>query len=217
MNKKVINIIALLINLTIIVLEIIGAILSVGKNGWSSFQFYTEDSNYLLTISATIFSVYLIINLLSKKSIPSWVYFLKYIAVCCVTLTFLVVLFVLGPMAESSAPGVGYVAMLFNNSMLYHHFLCPLLALLSFFLCEREYRMDKKALFIGSAPTLLYATIIIILNLTRAIVGPYPFLRVYEQPWYMSIMWVIIIIGGAFLIQWLLWFIHNKTLIKEKK
>lgn len=208
MNIKIRNMTGILLNAALIVLEIIGCVLSVSKNGWNTFQFYTEDSNYLLLLSSLIIFVYQMTHLLSKKPMPGWMLFIRYAAICCVSLTFLVVLFVLGPMAEATTPG-GYVAFLFSDSMLYHHFLCPIIALLSFFLCENVHTLSKKELLFASIPTLVYATTIIILNLSRTITGPYPFLRVYEQPWYMSIIWVIAILGGAFLIQWGIWALHN--------
>jgi len=34
--------------------------------------------------------------------------------------------------------------------------------------------------------------------------GPYPFLRVNEQPVYMSVLWVAVIMGGAYLLAWLI-------------
>ena len=44
----------------------------------------------------------------------------------------------------------------------------------------------------------------------RVVEGPYPFLRVYEQPVYMSIIWVIVILGSAYGIAFLLASLLNR-------
>ena len=59
-------------------------------------------------------------------------------------------------------------------------------------------------------PTLIYALILMALNLMRVVEGPYPFLRVYEQPVYMSIIWVIVILGSAYGIAFLLASLLNR-------
>ncbi|MBO4760761.1 MAG: hypothetical protein J5520_03320, partial [Bacteroidales bacterium] len=41
--------------------------------------------------------------------------------------------------------------------------------------------------------TLLYGVVAITLNLLRLLYGPYFFLHVYEQPIYVSIFWVIVL------------------------
>ena len=52
-------------------------------------------------------------------------------------------------------------------------------------------RYSKKLLpFIS---LFVYGIPIIILNITRTLDGPYPFLRVYNQPIYMTIIWIIIL------------------------
>ena len=53
-------------------------------------------------------------------------------------------------------------------------------------------------------PTLVYALVLVILNLAKLVDGPYPFLKVYQQPVYMSCIWVLAILGGAYLIAALL-------------
>jgi len=37
----------------------------------------------------------------------------------------------------------------------------------------------------------IYAVVIVICNILRIIEGPYPFLRVYDQPIYMTILYAI--------------------------
>ena len=53
-------------------------------------------------------------------------------------------------------------------------------------------------------PPVLYAAVIVTLNLTRTVRGPYPFLLVYEQPVWASLLWAGVILGTAWLIALLL-------------
>ena len=58
--------------------------------------------------------------------------------------------------------------------------------------------------------TLIYAAIFITLNILKVYEGPYPFLMVYKQPVYMSIIWFILIVGGAFGIGKGIMWVKNK-------
>lgn len=199
------QILALMLNVLIFALEIIGMILSFIEYGDGSFEYYTQDSNYLATIASAVFIPFAIMALCGKKPMPRWVVSLRHMATACLALTFFVVLFVLIPMdGLSSLPW-----MLFSGPNLYHHFLCPLLAMLSFIAFETEPALSKRCVLTGMTPTLLYAIVIIILNIAKLLVGPYPFLHIYEQPWYMSIVWIAVILGMATLLAWLLWLLNR--------
>ena len=51
-------------------------------------------------------------------------------------------------------------------------------------------------------PTLIYGVVSLYMNYIRAYIGPYPFLYIYIQPVYMTVIWMILIFGGAGLIAW---------------
>jgi hypothetical protein len=85
--------------------------------------------------------------------------------------------------------------------MLFTHTLCPLLALASFALLEHD-RVSSKDIPAAMIFTLAYATIMIILNIAKVVVGPYPFLMVYNQPIWASILWCVGILGGAAVLTW---------------
>ena len=68
MNKKQINSAALIINLTIIVLEVIGFVLAINELGMDTVIYYTENSNFLVLIASILFSYYII----KQKKIPKW-------------------------------------------------------------------------------------------------------------------------------------------------
>ena len=107
--------VSLLINLLIIVFEIVGLISNYLYNSRIDIEFYTEDSNILLLICSTLFVYYLI----KRKSIPKWLHIFKYLATVCVTITFIVVLFILAPIYNFN-----YGLLLFGNTMLFHHTIC---------------------------------------------------------------------------------------------
>ena len=200
MTKKH-EIIALLLNISVAVMEIPAFRLSLLRNGKSLIQFYTEDSNLLAGISCIVMAVFLIRKISGGAAVPNWAGILKYMSVCCLTLTFLVVIFVLGPMTGSSN---GFLSFLFKNSMLYQHFLCPIVLFISFMFFENDFALEKRHIKFAMMPTLLYASVILVLNITRSVTGPYPFLYIYDQPVWASVLWLAVIIGSSFLIALLI-------------
>jgi len=201
-NKK--TLLALVINIALIIMELIGIIICINEmNPWTTlFVYYTEDSNIFLLLTCILTSVYLIIKLIKKEPLPKYVLMLKYMSVSTVIETFLIVVFVLGFMLEGPNGMNGHVYCLFIGSMLYHHFLCPVIGFLSFVLLEqeKEVQFSFKDTIIAMAPTLVYGSIAIFLNIIKVWEGPYPFLLVYEQSILMSIVWCILVLGCAYLI-----------------
>ena len=184
------NIAAFCVNLAVAIMALRGVIMSYVNYKWGTFLYYTVLSNLFAAIACLLVCAFQL-----SGNVPQWVYGVQYAAVCCLTVTFLVVIFVLAPAAGEH----GYRTMLLKGDMLYHHLLCPVLILVSFLLLERPTLPVHYALF-AMLPTLLYGTITMLLNILRKLNGPYPFLHVYEQPVYMSIIWFIAIIGGSYLI-----------------
>lgn len=192
---------SLIVNSLIIILEVIGFILVFNELGINSLQYYTEDSNLLLLISSIILVYYLSKN----KELPSWFKSFRHIAVVSTTLTLIVVLTVL-----SWTTDMGLYHLLFGGSMLYHHTLCPILAILSFIFVEKY---DEIKVIKGLYFTIVYAIIMIILNVLKIVEGPYPFLRVYEQPILHSIIWTILILAITYVIALILKKVNGKVII----
>jgi hypothetical protein len=205
-RKRLITSLAL--NIFIVITEIIGLTISLKAHGISSFKFYTEDSNIFALIACAIYAIYTAICLKSGKTVlPQWVRILKHAATLCLAITFVVVIFILSPMA---GPG-GYKTMLLYGSMLYHHLICPIAAIIAFIFFDFGPPLTKKQINIALIPTFIYSAIVLSLNIAKVMVGPYPFLRVYEQPVYMSIIWFGVILGGAYLLAWLLLLANKKS------
>lgn len=179
-------------NASIIVLELIGTALSFRNGGFRNLMWYTVLSNVFALVSSIAF----LVSYLRRGGKVGFIAgMLRYLASCCLAVTFLTVIFVLVPMA---VPGRGAANVLYKGPQLYHHILCPILSALSFIFVERGMRINKKATAAACAPTLLYALVFIVLNLLRAVRGPYPFLHVYEQPWFLSVIWFLVIGGISF-------------------
>ena len=188
----------------VVILEVIALVLSVIEQGLGSFVFYTRDSNYLTMAVCLLFCIYAVKELRGKGARPNWLYTMRYISVSCLMLTFFVVIFVLMPSMGENA-----LSMLYEGSMLYQHTLCPILSLFSFFVFETEGRLPKTDMIKALIPTLVYALITIMLNICRVIEGPYPFLMVYSQPWYASVLWCVIILGIAGFLAFAVWRLYS--------
>ena len=175
----------LYLEVAIIAGEMAGLVFSAGKNGWlGQFIYYTQCSNlFLMAVSA----VYL--ACLLRKSVPVWVQRLRYIAACLTTVTFAVTVCVL-------IPWYGHPEyFLLEKNGLFQHLLCPLLAVAGLPFLEKRSRRDCRWAVV---PTLVYGIVFFGLNILRVVVGPYPFLYVYEQPWYMSAAWFAVILAAAY-------------------
>lgn len=181
-------------NLLIILLEIIGTAISFSNGGISVLKWYTVLSN----ITAFIASVcWLSACLRGNGDIPKWIKLLRYCAAVCLSVTFLIVVFVLVPMA---IPYGTAASVLYQGPQIYHHILCPIISFISFAFLEDNTGITRSHAFIAAVPTLIYGIVAMLLNILRVIEGPYPFLLVYQQPWYMSVMWFVLIIGLAFVL-----------------
>lgn len=166
------------------------------------YLYFTNLSN-LFALLSTCFYVYAF-HYSKYLRIAS---LLKYMSVCVTTLTFLVVAFILVPMQG--------LQMFYMGNFIFFHVICPILLFISFFKID-TYDLRSNDYKYGILPTLLYASIVLVLNILKVIEGPYPFLMVYKQPIYMSMIWVVVIIGIAIVIsKLLLKMIHPKWTICE--
>ncbi len=186
---KEINMAAIAVNSIIIILELIGCCISIIGTRGSSLIYYTVLSNLLGLVSSCCYVVSAL-----RGEIPRWVTMLRYCSAVCLTVTFLVVIFVLVPMA---LPYGTAGDILYKGAQIYHHILCPILTFVSFVFLEGGEKLSAVHILIAAAPTLAYAVVTIILNLLKVIHGPYPFLHVYEQPWFMSVIWFTVIVGSS--------------------
>ena len=192
---------SLISNLLIAGMEL-GALILCFIFEWpSTFKYYTTISNVFAGISCFLLAVYQFINYKTNKELPHFIIIFKYISACMLSVTFLVVLFVLVP---ASGDVNEMIRLLFSPK------LCPILCIISFVLFENEYIIKKKYILYSLIPTFLYAIIFIFLNAFNIVNGPYFFLKVNNQPIYMSIIWFVAIMSLAAGISSLLWFLNKR-------
>lgn len=211
-TKQKTNTAQLIFAILMVISGCIGIFLSAKTSGIGLFIMYTEDSNLFNLLVAIIYLASFFMKSLKNPTAKKVIKQLRYITTCCVTLTFLVVLFILSPMlAMETGSAEGFLIMFFKGSMLFNHFLTPILAFISFVFLEKEPTLKKKNCFYAIIPTFIYAAVTITLNALRLLDGPYPFLRVHNQSILASIIWVIAIFALNYLIAWLLLFFNTKV------
>lgn len=177
-------------NVLILIFELIGFGMGITID---MFVYYTNLSNLAAALSCVLVLLEMSGRFGEKPGAAvSW---FKYIAVCMTTVTLLVVLFILAPMQG--------MQMLYMGNFFSFHLICPVLMLVSFLFFEKL-KLDSRKIYIGVLPTLCYAAVTILCNCIGILDGPYPFLRVREQPLYMSVIWCVVVLGIAGLIACLL-------------
>ncbi len=140
---------------------------------------YTEDSNLFALIVAIIYFSYLY----KERKIPKYLSVLRLISAVSLTLTFSVVVFFLLPITNFN------IGFMFGNANFFFHLACPLLMVYMFPFVDKKSKFNIKNLLMSNVPTLLYGTILIILNILRKVDGPYPFLQVYKNTILESVLW----------------------------
>ena len=195
-------VLSIVLNLFIVRWEPVAIRMTWEAVGSQTFTFYTENSNVFAFFVCLLVAVFQLVCLFTGRQLPRWVKALKFIATCCLTMTFLTVVFVLGPYYSSQG---GVVFLLTESSMLYHHLLNPLCAFVSFVFLEREPRLPAKCIPLALVPTVLYGSVALWANYQRLLVGPYPFLMVYEQTQMQTVLWSAAILAMNLFYAWLVW------------
>ncbi len=203
---------AIVLDLLIIVFGILGTYIELYENGPGMLGYYTVDSNIFMAACCFLDIIYQIRELQGQKNYV-WVKEVKYTGVCCMTITFCIVFFVLAPMGGLE----GYQRIFFEGALKYQHFLCPILSVASYLFIDRfQVILKRSMVYVALIPTIIYAVITVSLNIARIMYGPYPFLYVYEQSVGMSFFGGVLILGIEYLIVWLLWKI-NQTVKKRNQ
>lgn len=197
---------ALVFNVIIVLLETISLTMCFCKDGLSSFQYFTIDSNIIAFFASLLYSICTIVDLVYEQDkIPKFVNYLKYIASTCLLITMIVVLTVLVPTMG------GAKAMLLENAMPYHHIICPILTIVSYMFVEKQDIRGYKTAFIPFGITLFYGVLMIVLNIVGKISGPYPFLKVTENSVGYTTIWLFILLVGAYGFGFLINLVNKKT------
>ena len=166
--------------LIILLLEIRGLSLSLSGRKWMILIFYTQLSNLITTLSAT---------LLLFLGQPYWVTVLRYISTCMLVMTFFVTTCVLIPMGGSAKK------LLWSGNGLYHHVLCPVISTASYIIVEMH--AAGSLIWLPAVITLAYGIVMLCLNGLRKVDGPYPFFRVHYQSVAATVLWMAILFAAV--------------------
>lgn len=191
MNKKKL---ALIVSIIIVILEIVGFGRSLLVTRDFSLAYYTNDSNILALISSLLFIVFYHKDSELVKDI-------RFVSTACLTVTILVVIFVLCPMYDFN-----YKLFMFTDNFLIFHTIVPILSIFSYIVLEDRSSKNYLCFFF----TLIYSIILLGLNVLCLIEGPYPFLMVRNQSPLMTLLWGVILVGGSYGIGILLNYLNKK-------
>ena len=87
------RLLSIALNLFIVWAEPIALPMSWDWGKEQMFIFYTEDSNILSACICAMVAVGQLVCIFTGRELPRWLHTLKYIATCCLTMTFLTVVF----------------------------------------------------------------------------------------------------------------------------
>lgn len=201
-------------NLIVTVGEIIGLLMIFSSIGLKAVEYYTVDSNIVCLFACLFMAISQILVVFGKREeVPQWVVSFKYCATCLVAVTFIVVVTILAPFDASHGMPLSkaYSTLLLHDNMLWLHFICPLVCVLSFVFFDSSLEERTTRPVEALIPTEIYGVILVQLNAVRKVVGPYPFLMMYNQTLKMSVIWMFAVFGVALLLAWLIYLWKKKA------
>ena len=222
---------SIIFNLLIIISSLIGLILSISGSdtmmvSFKSLLFFTLQSNIICIIVSILTLVFLIKNYISpNKKIPSLIYTIKFLGVCCITLTMLVFWLFLAIQTN--------VKYLLGPSNLTLHTISPILCILDFLLNDNIIKFNNSKIITCSCGFPIYYLIFVFICVYHGItfsngkdgLFPYFFLNYRVLGWfkisknglgvfYWIIIMICITIGIGYGLYNLKIFVNNK--FKEK-
>lgn len=204
MKNKLMLLLLLAVDIAMVVMEWRVYSAEWRSSGPRMLRYYTNSSNVLAMLVCAVCAVCELACLMKGCALPGWTQVLRYVASCCLMVTLIVAACILVPMT----PGESLYGFMIRGSYLYIHTLCPLIMLAACLLHGGTALTAKHAL-IAVAPTVVYGIITLIMNARRVYLGPYFFCRIDLQPWYMTCVWFTVIIGGNFIVSWLIGKLQN--------
>lgn len=169
-KQRILNIISLIFNICIVLFTVYAISWNFrndiireddwfGFSGFKCLRFFTNLSNIFVAIAAFILIIYNIKNLINDEcNYPNWALKLKFTATVAVTVTFVTVIVFLSPMVAIYGKNVWA---LYNKNNFFLHVLTPILAIISFVLCEKIKNFKLKDTLLGIIPVFLYSILYI--------------------------------------------------------
>ena len=149
------NIITFLLVLTGVILMLTIGSSALGETNITVFKFFTFQSNLFMGIVAFIYAIFQLLILLNKRDkLPHVLLVFNYVGTTSVSLTFLVVVFFLGPI-------YGY-NMMYLGANLFFHGLAPVAAMVGYMFIHKECQIKFSDTFCAIIPPFLYGTVYLI-------------------------------------------------------
>ena len=197
------SIIKILIKVALVIAGVLGIVLTAQSTdfmgGGSVFFFFTVQSNIFIMLMALIFLVNEVAVLIIKKSFINHVLLhIKYTATVAITITFLVFFTMLAPLM-----GVDYLLSFKNYSL---HAIVPILAIVDFFLFDKDIQLTYKSSLLATIPPVCYVVFVYVgaifkIQYAKNLYYPYFFLNIdtngffFEKGTMGIIPWIIILLG----------------------
>lgn len=158
--------------------------------------FYTHQSNFLALIASALFVLVGTVALFRDGRIPRALKVFRLMCTVQLYITFLVVLVGLAPMSLFAG---GDLFAMYGGPMFVMHFMGPIVSLVSFVFLEGTPRLTLGDAFLAIQYTWIYSIVMVILNAAGKVEGPYPFLMVDANPWWVSLLYAVVMIPGGLL------------------
>jgi len=186
-----------------------------------SLMYFTGQSNlwvFLVFLTLLIFT--LLYRLGKVKTIPKFLYVLKYVVTVCIAMTFSVFVFLIAPFSGNMyTPWSAY--------SIITHLLVPIIAIVDFYLDGYQIAYKKRHVFLSLIPPVVYFSIASILCVLKVDFGrgqafPYFFMNFYSEVGVFGFKWGNPTLIGSFywfmiltlmfvLLAILLFYTHPKT------
>lgn len=204
------NKLAILCNSVMIIFTCVGLYMSIQES--DIFLHFTNDINILLLVSNIVY----ILTLLIKKDVAFIGLLLRYMATACLVLIFIATFYLASTIETNYVEGLKFY--LTDKSFLFFNLLNPIISVVSFTRFEGDRRLNKKkTIYLAMLPTLLYGIVLVILNLTNTVVGPYPFLMVDANTPLVSIICMTVILVLNYLIARFILLFNQKHSPRRKR
>ena len=167
--------------------------------GFGTLRMFTTLSNIVAAIAAFMCLPFQIQGLKKNKyKLPSWIVLLFFVGATGVFLSFFIAITILSITK-------GFLIIMFQNSNLFMHTICPILVTLTFVLVLSDVRIKFRFCFLAVAPVALYSLLYYIMVFALGVWEDH-----YEAnafiPWPVTLLLILAI---AFGIAALLRFLHN--------
>ena len=140
-------------------------------------KYYTYLQNLLALLASIVFTVSLMIHMVSGREIPGFLRGIRYVATCGLVAAMVMFLTFLGAGKKISLTENDFLAGFspkMANAVL--HYLCPVLSVVSFVLFERELPLsDGIWTSIAAIPSCLYWIVYLVLSAAKLWEEPYAF------------------------------------------